>query len=267
MTAMNEKKVAVITGGSSGIGAACCKAFSDAGFKVYELSRRKAGGSESAVHITADVTDGDSVRAAFSRIFDAEGRIDVLVNNAGFGISGPVELTELADAVSQFDVNFFGAFTCAKTAVGYMRDAGGGRIINVSSVAAAAPIPFQSFYSASKAAINSFTLSLANELRPFNIKVCAVMPGDVRTGFTDARKKTSGGDHYSEAVERSVAVMEKDERNGMPPERIARAVLSTALRRRPRPLRTVGAQYHAVCFLLKLLPASFANRVIGRIYG
>ena len=263
---MENKKVAVITGGSGGIGLACCKEFSQKGFKVYEISRRDAENGF-AVHIKGDVTDENSVAAAFARVFEAEGRIDVLVNNAGFGISGPVEETALADAKKQFGVNFFGCFLCSREAVKYMRKSGGGRIVNVSSVAAVAAIPFQSFYSASKAAINSLTLSLANELKPFGIKVCAVMPGDVRTGFTAAREKNPGGSAYAETVARSVAVMEKDERNGMDPSRIAKAVLSSATRCRPRPVRTVGFSYHAVCALIKFLPASFANFIIGKLYA
>ncbi|MBQ7161825.1 MAG: SDR family oxidoreductase [Clostridia bacterium] len=262
---MENKKVAVITGGSGGIGLACCREFSQKGFKVYEISRRDAENGF-AVHVKGDVTDERSVAAAFDSVFETEGRLDVLVNNAGFGISGPVEETALADAKKQLDVNFFGCFLCSRAAAGYMRKNGGGRIVNVSSVAAVAPIPFQAFYSASKAAINSLTLSLANELKPFDIKVCAVMPGDVRTGFTDAREKNPGGSAYAETVARSVASMEKDERSGMPPEKIARAVLSSATKRRPRPVRTVGFQYHAVCALIKLLPASFANFVIGKLY-
>ena len=259
-------KVAVITGGSSGIGLACCKFFSEKGFKVYEISRRDSENGF-AVHLSGDVTDEGSVARAFAGVFEAEGRIDVLVNNAGFGISGPVEETSLDDAKKQLDVNFFGCFLCSREAAKYMHKNGGGRIVNVSSVAAVAAIPFQSFYSASKAAINSLTLSLANEMKPFNIKVAAVMPGDVRTGFTGARLKTGGGDAYREAVARSVATMERDEQNGMPPEKIARAVWSSATKKRPRPVRTVGLQYHAVCALIKFLPASFANYIIGKIYA
>ena len=260
-----QPKIAVITGGSGGIGLACCRAFADAGFRVYEISRRDAGNGF-AVHIKGDVFDEASVAEAFKRVFDAEGRIDVLVNNAGFGISGPVEETKLADAQKQLGVNFFGCFLCSREAVPYMRKNGGGRIVNVSSVAAVAPIPFQAFYSASKAAVNSLTLSLANELKPFNIKISAVMPGDVRTGFTASREKSPGGELYAGTVARSVAAMEKDEQNGMDPARIARAVLSSATKRRPKPVRTVGFQYHAVCALIKFLPASFANYIIGKLY-
>lgn len=111
------------------------------------------------------------------------------MNNAGFGISGAVEFTELAEAKKQFDVNFFGCFICSKNVIKYMRLQGGGRIVNLSSLAAPLAIPFQAFYSASKAAVNSLTLALANEVRPFNIKVCAVMPGDVKTGLPRQERK------------------------------------------------------------------------------
>lgn len=255
----------VITGGSSGIGLACCELFLEKGFKVYEISR-KDGGSSGAIHVRGDVTDESSVKNAFSEIIEKEGAIDVLVNNAGFGISGPVELTGLEDAKRQLDVNFFGTFLCAREAAKYMRAQQKGRIVNVSSVAAIAAIPFQCFYSASKAAINSLTLALANELRPFGIKVCAVMPGDVKTGFTAARVKGGGGEAYGKTLERSVKTMEHDETNGMSPRKIAECVYKAATQKNPRPLRTKGAQYHAVAALLKLLPARTSNWIISKMY-
>lgn len=258
-------KVAVITGGTSGIGKACCELFVEKGFSVYEISRRETGNG-AAKHIRGDIRDEKSVRAALKAVYDAEGRVDVLVNNAGFGISGPAETTELEDAKSQFDTNFFGTFTASRLAIPYLRETRG-RIVNVSSIAAIAPIPFQSFYAASKAAINSLSLSMANELKPFGIKVLAVMPGDVKTGFTDARIKGDGGELYAEALKRSVEGMEKDERNGMAPQKIAEAVYRAATSRHPRPLRTKGFQYHAVAALIKLLPVRTSNYLIGKLYG
>ena len=173
-------KTAFVTGGSSGIGLSCCRKFLENGYRVYELSRREPKIQTVGVkHISCDVTDEHSVSEAFKKIYNDSGSIDILVNNAGFGISGAVEFTELAEAKKQFDVNFFGCFICSKNVIKYMRLQGGGRIVNLSSLAAPLAIPFQAFYSASKAAVNSLTLVLAFEVRPFNIKVCAAMPGDV----------------------------------------------------------------------------------------
>ena len=179
-------KVVIITGASSGIGLECAKMFSQKGYKVYALSRR--GGNDHLIsHVKCDVTDEKCVKSTFSDIFEKENRIDILVNNAGFGISGAVEFTDTQSAKKQFDVNFFGTVICSKAVLKLMRKQGFGRIINISSMAAPLAIPFQSFYSASKAAVNSFTLSLANEVKPFGISVCALMPGDVKTEFTQNR--------------------------------------------------------------------------------
>lgn len=260
-------KVVVVTGGSSGIGKAATEIFSRNGFKVYEFSR-SGEGCEGITHVTCDVTDESSVKRAFSFVYEEEGRLDVLVNNAGFGISGAVEYTSMDQAKKQFDVNFFGAVCSLGEAVKYMRRSGGGTIVNVSSLAAELSIPFQTFYSASKAAINSLTLAAANELRPFNIKVCAVMPGDVKTGFTAAREKSvQGDDAYSGILKKSVSVMEKDEQNGMSPKRIAEKIFSLSQKKNPKPLSTVGLQYKTFAVLSKLLPVRAVNYMIGQIYA
>lgn len=185
-----SNRVAIVTGGTSGIGRATALALKEAGCTVYELSRR-AQGVEGLHHIAADVTKEETIRAAVAEIMAREGRIDILVNNAGFGISGAVEFTDTADAKALFDVNFFGMVSMNRVVVPIMREAGHGRIVNLSSVAAPVPIPFQTYYSATKAAVNAYTMALANELRPFGVTVCAVMPGDIHTGFT-ARAGRSG---------------------------------------------------------------------------
>lgn len=177
-----SNRVAIVTGGTSGIGRATALALKEAGCTVYELSRR-AQGVEGLHHIAADVTKEETIRAAVAEIMAREGRIDILVNNAGFGISGAVEFTDTADAKALFDVNFFGMVSMNRVVVPIMREAGHGRIVNLSSVAAPVPIPFQTYYSATKAAVNAYTMALANELRPFGVTVCAVMPGDIHTGL------------------------------------------------------------------------------------
>lgn len=161
-------EIAVITGGTSGIGRATALCLRDAGYDVYELSRREQG-VEGLHHIRCDITDEDQVRAAVAEIIGQAGRIDVLINNAGFGISGAVEFTDTAEAQRLLDVNFFGMVRMNKAVIPHMRQAGRGRIVNLSSVAAPCPIPFQAYYSAGKAAVNAYTMALANELRPFGI--------------------------------------------------------------------------------------------------
>ena len=261
-------KTVIVTGASRGIGLETAKLFSGKGYRVYALSRSgKCEETENIIPLACDVTDEEAVKRVFRRIYEESGRIDILVNNAGFGISGAVEFTDETQAKKQFEVNFFGCFLCCKCVADYMRKNGGGRIINISSLAAELSIPFQAFYSASKAAVNSLTLALANELRPFHISVCALMPGDVKTGFTDAREKQEeDGGVYADVIKKSVATMENDERNGMPAEKIAEAVLLLAEKKKVKPLSTKGAKYKFFAVLAKLLPASAVNRVVGMLY-
>jgi len=195
------------------------------------------------------------------------GRIDTLVCCAGFGISGAVEFTEIADAQRLFDVNYFGALRCVRAAVPHIRESRGS-IVLTSSVAGELSIPFQSFYSSSKAAIDALALALANELRPFGVRVAAVLPGDVRTGFTDAREK--GTDRlgiYSGAIERAVGSMEKDERGGMPPETVAKVMYKAATAAHPRPYYVAGAKYRLFMAIARCLPRKLSNFIVGKMYG
>lgn len=258
---------AVVTGGTSGIGLAIVKEFVRKGYVVYALARREAELPEGAHFIPCDVTDESSCAAAVKEIISRDRRIDVLVNNAGFGISGAVEFTELADAKRQFDVNFFGMVNMTKAVLPVMRENGHGRIINMSSVAAVTPIPYQTYYSASKAAINSYTMALQNEVRGHNIKVSALMPGDVKTGFTAARAKSMEGAEVYPALEKSVRTMERDEQNGMPPEALAKRAYCIASRRNPKPLYSCGFSYKLFCVLAKLLPNRLVNWILYKIYG
>ena len=261
------KKIAIVTGGSGGIGRCTAAALHRAGCTVYELSRREKP-AEGIVHLNADVTDEAQVRAAVEEVLRREGRIDILVNNAGFGISGAAELTDSRDAHAQLELNLYGMDNATRAVLPAMRKQGSGRIVCMSSIAGILPIPFQLWYSVSKAAINAYVLALQNEVRPFGITVCAIMPGDIASGFTDARVKSDAGDDiYAGRIERSVKVMEKDERGGMSPEFAGNYVAKIALRERSKPLVALGTPYKAAAVAAKLLPRRFSNWAIGRIYA
>lgn len=262
-----ENKIAVVTGGSGGIGRCTVAALRDAGCTAYELSRRDVG-AEGIVHITADVTDESQVRSAIENIIAREGRIDILVNNAGFGISGAAELTDSRDSHAQLELNLFGMDNVTRAVLPFMRRQGGGRIVCMSSIAGIIPIPFQLWYSVSKSAVISYVLALQNEVRPFNIRVCAIMPGDIASGFTDARRKSAAGDDvYAGRIARSVAVMEHDERTGMTPEYAGKFVAKYALKRNSRPLVAMGLSYKGAALIAKLLPRRFSNWIVGKIYA
>ena len=259
--------VVVVTGASSGIGKAICELLGNKGHQVYGFSRRKVH-EESFISMQVDVTNKDQIEKAFETIYEKEQSINVIINNAGMGISGSIEDTELMDAKSMFDVNFFGAFEVIQVALPYLRKEHYSKIINITSLAGVFPIPFQAFYSASKAALNNFTWALQNEVKPFGISVCALMPGDVKTGFTTHRKKnTQITIEYGARVKKSVASMEKDEQNGMHPGAIANKVASL-IKKKKMPIQvTVGFQYKVLLFIKRLVSATFANKILGSMYG
>ncbi|MCD7768572.1 MAG: SDR family oxidoreductase [Oscillospiraceae bacterium] len=260
-------KVAIVTGGSSGIGLETVRALREAGCVVYAVSRRpfeEAG----TFHIQADVTEDEAVQAAVERVYREQGRIDILVNDAGMGISGAAEFNGGPAGRHLFDVNFFGMTRFCDAVMPYMRRQGGGRIVNIGSIAGIVPIPFQAYYSASKAAVHSYTMALANEIRPFGITVCALMPGDIATGFTAARDKIHQGDDiYAGRIGRSVAKMEHDEETGMAPAKVGAFVAKLCLKKWVRPLYSLGFFYGLVKVLSKLLPAGLFNRLVGLLYA
>lgn len=260
-------KIALVTGGSSGIGRCTATALKNKGCKVYEFSRRDIP-NEGIIHISADVTDENAVKSAVEQIISADGKIDILINCAGFGISGAVEFTEEAEARKQFDVNFFGTVNVTRSVLPFMREKKSGRIVNISSVAAVAHIPFQTYYSASKAAIESYTCCLANEVRPFGITVTAVQPGDIATEFTAAREKSFAGDDiYGGRIGRSVAGMEKDEEKGMSPEKAGEYIAKIALKKKVKPAYAIGVTYKFLAVLCKVFPSSVRNYIVGILYA
>ena len=253
-------KVAIVTGGTSGIGLAAVKALREQGCTVYALSRHG--------DVVCDVSEEQSAQAAAQAVLEKEGRIDVLVNCAGFGISGAAELTPLETAKKQLDVNLFGTANMVNAVIPAMRRQGGGRIVNVGSVAGFVPIPFQTWYSASKAAVQSYTMAMGNELRPFGITLSAVLPGDTKTGFTAARSKIDDPENlYQGRIQRSVARMEHDEQTGVPAERVGKLIARVALKKRVKPLYIPGLGYNAVNVLMRLLPSGIANALIGTLYA
>ncbi len=261
------KKTAIVTGASSGIGRCTAVALKNAGCTVYDFSRRDIP-VDGIKHISVDVTDEAGVKTAVKQVAENEGKIDILINCAGFGISGAVEYTTTEAAKSQFDVNFFGTVNMNKAVIPYMRSNNSGRIVNISSVAAVAHIPFQAFYSASKAATESYTCALDNEVRAFGISVTAIEPGDICTEFTQARQKSFDGDDiYNGRIGRSVSGMERDEQKGMKPEIAGDYIAKIALKKKVKPIYAIGTSYKILSVLCKTFPCGIRNKIVGMLYA
>lgn len=181
---MSGKPVAIVTGVSSGIGLATAQRLVSGGYIVYGTSRSAARDSLAGVTtLKVDVTDDASVLAAIAEVFGKEGRIDLLVNNAGIGIAGAAEESSIAQAKALFDTNLFGAIRMMRAVLPRMRDARSGRIVNVSSVFGFMPGPFMALYVSSKHALEGYSESLDHELRSLGVNVAVVEPAITRTAF------------------------------------------------------------------------------------
>ena len=265
-----DVKVALVTGGSSGIGAATALALAGAGIKVYAASRRGTIPVEHplVVPVMLDINDESHTEKLITRILEADGRLDAIVCNAGAGIYGPVENTTDAEAREQFETTFFGSLKTIRTCLPVFRKQGFGRIITITSVMAVLQLPYQGFYSSAKAALLSLSQSLSMELKGTGIECCSILPGDVATGFTSARKMIAKASDpaYAEGMKKNLAKIEKDETGGMSPDIIAKAVLKQ-LKRRHMAVRVIPRiDYKAVALLVRILPAKWVLTILGWIY-
>ncbi len=259
-----EKKVVIITGASSGIGKSTLELLRMKGYVVYNISRR-AGDDEYSY--SADVNDYDKIKQIFEDIFSKEGRIDVLVNNAGFGIAGAIENAKLENINKLFDTNLSSVVALSSMIIPYLKKSKG-RIVNISSVAAVIPLPFQACYSAAKAGVLNFSKSLRMELKPFGIKVSAVLPGDTKTGFTDARVvDVSENKDYSSRDLKSIEKMAKDEQKGKDPITVANVIYKVIKKKNPPAVKTVGLGYKTLVFLIKHLPDGLVSFIVKKLYG
>lgn len=250
-------KVAIVTGSSSGIGRATSDLFRKNGWHVIGFSRREG----------VDVTDDQAVDAAIRRILQDYGRIDVLVNNAGVGTLGASEFLPEVDLRKQLEVNFIAVVRLTQKILPAMRSQGFGRIINIASAAVMFPLPFQSVYSATKAAVFAWSRALSGEIERFGIGVTVVCPGDIRTGFTEARTFSPLGDVvYSGSVARALEKAAASEKGGGMPEFIARKIFSCAVASRPPLVVVPGWKYRLLDVFSRILPRGLVSKLVARLY-
>lgn len=266
------QKVVFITGASSGLGLAAASALSEQGHVVYGSSRDIKRLQGVTFHpVEMEVTDDTSVQNAVEKIRKAEGHIDVLINNAGNSIAGPLYTMPVAFAKKQFEVNFFGVVRVSSAVLPGMIEKRKGLIINISSLAGLFGLPYHGLYSASKFALEGYSESLRMELQPTGVQVVVVNPGDFKTGITARREKlafTLDNEPLLKAFNAAVAVMEKEEREGTDPAKLAAQLCKIVAGSKPAHRYLVGAFGQTIVpALKKILPGSVFVKLMNRHYG
>lgn len=270
---MNQRKSVLITGTSSGIGKASAKHFASHGWNVAATMRSPDKESElntlpNVKLYKLDVTDGSTIDAAFAAAIADFGRIDVLVNNAGFGVDGVFEAMSDDVIRNQFETNVFGLMRATRAMIPIMRKQGGGTIIQVASMGGRLSFPLFSIYHGTKWAVEGFTESLQYELRPFNIKVRLIEPGAINTEFYGASRVMVGGNltEYKEIVDKGEAVSQAPKHNAVSPAVVAEAIEKAAVHGGWKLRFPVGAPAPMLLLLRKFLPESWFFFIIKSSY-
>ncbi|WP_305787878.1 oxidoreductase [Symbioplanes lichenis] len=267
--------VAIVTGASSGIGAVTSRLLHERGFRVYAVSRRMDRMAPLAalgvVTVRADVTEEADLVALVDRVTRESHRIDVLVNNAGYGSFGALEDVPPAEARRQFEVNVFGAARLCQLVLPHLRAQGGGRIINVSSIGARMYQPLGAWYHATKYALEGLSDCLRIEVAPLGIDVVIIEPGGVDTEFPqragEQLLRVSGHGAYAGYARRYAATLTSEARGISAPSVVARAIVRAATVRRPKPRYAVGRGARAVTVARWLLPDRAYDRLLVGVFS
>ena len=261
----------LITGASSGFGRAIALKLKEKGYTVYGTSRKANATLEGVNMLQMDVTNRDSIERGVEEMIAQVGTIDCLINNAGNGIGGAVELATDQEIALQMECNFHGVVKVCQTVLPYMRKQKQGLIINMSSIAGVFTVPFQGFYSISKRAVEGFSEALALECNKFGIKVVIVEPGDFATGFTGNRQisnRTMSCENYGPIFEKVLKQIEQDEANGGTPEMLADKVVKIVETPNPK-FRYIVAKdpmQNVSVWAYKHLPYSLYKKVLRMFY-
>ncbi len=262
-----ERPIALVTGASSGIGEATAERLARAGYTVYGTSRRGTSAATRSFHmVPLDVTSDASVDAAVSEVMRREGRIDLLVNNAGFGVApGGAEESSIEQARSIFETNFFGLIRMTRAVVPHMRRQGNGRIINIASVLGPLPMPYGALFSATKHAVEGYSESLDHELRTRGIRVSVIEPAYTKTQFdTNLLEPNAKLDEYREVRAAMGKVLKEVMAAGDEPGVVADVVLKAARAEHPKLRYSAGTLANRLRLLRRFAPARLVDAGIRK---
>ena len=263
-------KVVLITGGSSGIGKSIGKLLIKKGFRVYGTSRNPDNHKESLFPILAlDVKDNDSIKNAVEVVINKVGKLDVLINNAGVGITGPIEEIPEEEIKAHFETNFFGPINVIKAVLPQMRKQQSGLIINVTSIAGYMGLPYRGIYSASKGALGILTEALRMEVKDFNIQITNIAPGDFATNIASGRYHAPLMDHspYNKPYRDTLNLMNTHVDSGSNPNVMAEAVYKIINTKKPKVHYKVGEFMQKFSIILKrILPDKSYEKLLMKHY-
>lgn len=266
----NPPQTVLITGASSGLGKSIAEYLLAKGFKVYGTSRNPKEDVVNGIHfLKMDVTDGESITQATQQLLKNENRLDFLINNAGRGISGPMEEISEKDLKELFETNYFGPLNVIKAVLPTMRAQGSGMIINVTSIAGFMGLPFRGAYSASKGALGLTTEAMRMELKEFNIRLANVAPGDFATNIAAGRFTVNlrESSPYHRSYSKSLEMMDAHVDDGQSPELLAKAVYAIMKEKNPAVHYKVGAFMQRFSVFLKdVLPSRVYERLLLNHY-
>ncbi|MCB9188799.1 MAG: SDR family oxidoreductase [Flavobacteriales bacterium] len=253
-------KVAFITGGTSGIGRAICNVLHSKGVVVYGTGRKANHGDilDGFHLVRCDVTKDVSVREAIEYVLQQEGRIDVLVNNAGIGIAGSIEDSEIGEILNVFNTNVAGVIRTCKSVLPIMREQGSGYIINISSVGGLMGLPYRGIYSGSKSSVELISEAMSMEVMKFGIKVVLVEPGDFKTSINENRKvsEKAKSSIYKDEFDSIHEIINQEVNEGNDPEKIGRLVWRIINHPSPRVRYNTGDFMSKVALAIKRLTPS-----------
>lgn len=269
----SPKKVVIITGSSTGIGRAAAETFSAAGWIVAATMRTPTKetslGELPGVELNAlDVTDTNSIKQTIKDVHQSYGRIDAVVNNAGYGLVGVFEDTTEEQIRRQFETNVFGLMAVCREIIPYLRTQGFGRIINVSSVGGRITLPLYSSYHSTKWAVEGFTESLQFELAPFGIRTVLIEPGAIKTDFYDRsadRAELTSSSPYKSYADKVYRQFDAAAKGAESPKNVAKKILHAASVRSPKTRYAVGGNAPALLALRKVLPESVFTGMVKMI--
>lgn len=266
-------RTALVTGASSGIGRATAELLVERGHRVIGTSRRPERISPDdrvpgVLYRPLDLTDHGSIEGFLASLHSERHDIDILVNNAGESQSGPLEDLPTRALQRVFDLNVLGPVHLTQRLLPDMRERGYGRVVMVGSMLASFPVAYRSSYVASKAAIKGFATAARLEMSPYDVWLTTVEPGSVNTGISQRRTRyIAPGSPHEKAFLRMLKVLDRDERGGTSPARVARTIVEAVESDRPAPLYAVGSNAPAVFALRRALPRRVVETVVARKYG